>query len=218
MRQKRTIVRKMRTKRKRAIDWLLPKVRVRVLALLLPKPSERWHLRDLARATGLAVGTVRREVEGLVAAGIVQRIKDGNRTYFQAQTRSPLYPELLQLLLKTAGLADVLREALEPLGTKVRVAFVYGSLAKGDETAESDIDLMVLGNAKFAKVVEALGPVRERLGREINPTVYPVQEFRQKAAADHHFVTSVLRGEKLFVIGGADELERVAGQRLAEEA
>lgn len=206
----RTIVRIMRTANKNAIDWLLPQVRKKVLALLLAQPSKRWYLRDIERQTSLSIGTLHRELTGLAAAEIITKTKDGNRTYYQANAASPLFPELAGLLRKTAGLADVLSEALVPLATDVKIAFVYGSFAANKARAASDVDLMVIGNCTFSQVVEALLVAHQQLNREINPTVYPVQEFQQKVAAGHHFLKTVLAENKIFIIGNEHELAGLA--------
>jgi predicted nucleotidyltransferase len=203
---------------KTAIDWLFPPVRKRVLALLLGRPHARWHLRDVGRQTGLALGTVRRELAGLVQAEIITAARDGNRTYYQANRASPLFPELAGLMQKTAGLADCLREALSPLAGKIKVAFLHGSQASGAAAAASDVDVLVVGKATFGEVVSALSPHQERLGREINPTVYPKEEFRRKVAAGHHFLLTVLEEPKVFLVGDEDDLTEVAGRRSAETA
>jgi predicted nucleotidyltransferase len=200
----------MRTANKNAIDWLLPQVRKKVLALLLAQPSKRWYLRDIERQTSLSIGTLHRELTGLAAAEIITKTKDGNRTYYQANAASPLFPELAGLLRKTAGLADVLSEALVPLATDVKIAFVYGSFAANKARAASDVDLMVIGNCTFSQVVEALLVAHQQLNREINPTVYPVQEFQQKVAAGHHFLKTVLAENKIFIIGNEHELAGLA--------
>jgi predicted nucleotidyltransferase len=218
VRHKRTIVRIMRTSRRQAQDWLFPRVRRAVLTLLMMDPDKRWHLRDVARRADCAVGTVRRELKGLVACGIVVESRDGNRTYYQANPQCPVYPELAGLIRKTSGLADVLRAALAGLGTRIRVAFVYGSEARREAGPSSDVDLMVIGNVGFADVVSALAEAQDTLGKEINPTVYSPEEFSRKAAAGHHFVRSVLKERKIFLIGDADELGRLARERLAVRA
>lgn len=210
VRLERTIVRIMRTRKKNPIDWLFPLARKKVLTLLLTDPAKRWYLRDIERRTGLAIGTVRRELTGLADAEIITKIKDGNRTYYQANTDCPFLPELSGLLRKTAGLADVLSEALSSLSKKIKVAFVYGSFATNSAKADSDVDLMVIGKCTFGEVVEALMPGQEKLGREINPTVYPVDEFQKKIAAEHHFLKTVLTEKKIFLIGDEDELARLA--------
>jgi len=206
----RTIVRIVGTKKKNPIDWLFPVVRKKVLALLLADPAQRWYLRDIERRTGLAIGTVRRELIGLANAEIITKSKDGNRTYYRANTNCPFLPELSGLLRKTAGLADVLSEALEPLAKKIEVAFIYGSMATGSAKSQSDIDLIVIGECSFGEVVEALMPGQEKLGREVNPSVYPIEEFQKKIEAEHHFLKTVLRESKVFLIGDEDELARLA--------
>ena len=200
----------MRTIRKNPIDWLFPEVRKKVLALLLGRASERWYLRDIERRTGLAIGTVRRELTGLVNAEIITKSKDGNRTYYQANTDCPFFDELSGLLCKTAGLVDVLRQALKPLSRKMKVAFVYGSFAANSAKASSDVDLMVIGSCSFAEVVGAISKAQDKLGREVNPSVYPADEFKKKAAAGHHFLKTVLAGPKIFLTGDEDELEEPA--------
>ncbi|HUT60182.1 MAG TPA: hypothetical protein VNA25_20235 [Phycisphaerae bacterium] len=201
---------------KTAIDWLFPPVRKRVLALLLGRPDARWHLRDVGRQTSLALGTVRRELAGLVQAEVITATKDGNRIYYQANRASPLFPELAGLLRKTAGLADVLREALSPLAGRITVAFLHGSQVGDRAAAASDVDVMVVGEVTFGEVVSAFSPHQDRLGREINPTVYPKGEFRRKIAAGHHFLLTVLESPKVFLLGDEHDLAEVAGRRSAE--
>ena len=200
----------MRTKKKNPIDWLFPEVRKKVLALLLADPAQRWYLRDIERRTGLAIGTVHRELTGLANTEIITKSKDGNRTYYQANTGCPFFPELRGLIIKTAGLADVLANALRPLSKKIKVAFVYGSIAEGSAKAASDVDLIVIGSSSFGQVVDAIGDAQEKLGREVNPTVYPVKEWKEKLAGKHHFVTSVSKSTKIFIIGTEDDLARIA--------
>lgn len=200
----------MRTSRTQPIDWLFPRVRKRVLTLLLMSADKSWHLREIVRRTGYAIGTVRRELKGLAACGIVLERRDGNRVLFQANRQCPIYPDLLGLVRKTCGLADVLREALAPLGGQVVVAFVHGSMARNEAQAGSDVDLIVIGLVKFGDIVSKLASAQETLGREVNPTVYSPSEFRLKVDAGHHFLTSVLAEPKIFLIGDPHELERLA--------
>ncbi len=178
-------------------------------------PDKRWHLRDVARRADCAVGTVRRELKGLVDCGIVVESRDGNRTYYQANSQCPVYAELASLVRKTSGLADVLRAAMAGLGEHVKVAFVYGSEARHEAGPKSDVDLMVIGDVGFAEVVSALAKAQDTLGREINPTVYSPEEFARKASSGHHFVRSVLKERKIFLIGNADDLGKLATERLA---
>lgn len=189
---------------------LFGKTRRAILSLVFARPGEAFYLRQLMRAAGIGRGTVQREVEVLTRAGILRRIVRGRQVYYEANPECPVFPELRGLVVKTAGVADVLKGALAPLAERLRVAFVYGSVAHGAERSGSDIDLMVIGDPAFGEVVVALAPAQEILGREVNPTVYPPDEFRAKRAARHHFVSTVLKGKKIFVIGDERELARLA--------
>ena len=192
------------------IGSLLPKTRLRLLALLMPDPSQELYVREIIRLTGIGQGIVQRELASLTSAGILLRRAHGNRTYFRANPACPVYPELRGLMLKTAGLVDVLAEALKPLGPKVAVAFVYGSLARGEANADSDIDVAVIGSASFRDVAGRLTETQSTLGREINPTVLSAAELRRRVKEKEHFVTQLLLRPKLFVVGGEDELRTMA--------
>jgi predicted nucleotidyltransferase len=189
-----------------------------VLARLLLHPEESLHVRELARALGKPPGTLLRELNALAAAGVLTRRRVGNQVHFQADPASPIYEELRGILKKTVGVADVLREALAPLGGKVRAAFVYGSVARGDERAHSDLDVMVVGEASFGDVVAALAPAQESLRREVNPNVYPALEFRKKLATGDPFLKRVLAERKIFIVGGEDDLGKPAAHRPAQGA
>src|SRR5688572_28992065 len=189
-----------------------------VLALLLLRPEASLHVREIARATGKAPGTLLRELNALAEAGVLARRRVGNQVHFQANAACPIFEDLRNILKKTVGVADVLREALAPLAGKIRAAFVYGSIARGDERAGSDIDLMVVGEVGFADVVAALAPAQELLRREVNPNVYPALEFRRKLAAGEPFLKRVLADRKIFIIGGEDELGKPGAQRKAQGA
>jgi predicted nucleotidyltransferase len=189
-----------------------------VLAWLLGHADEAYYLRQIARHTGTSVGAVQRELEQLTAAGLLLRTVDGRQVYFRANRNAPVFPELQGLFAKTAGLVDVLREGLAPLSERILTAFVFGSAARGELGAQSDIDLMVVGNAAFQDVVHALAEAQDRLGRDVNPTVYPPTEFRAKLGGEHHFLMNVLRAPRLFVVGGEHELGGLGAKRLADEA
>ena len=187
-----------------------------VLALLLLHPDTSLHVREIARVTGKAPGTLLRELNRLADAGVLIRKPVGNQVHFQADTGCAIYEDLRNLLKKTVGIIDVLREALAPLADKIHVAFVYGSVARGDERAGSDLDFMIIGEAKFADVVEALGHAQEVLRREINPALFPAREFRRKVAAGEPFLERVLAHKKMFVMGGDDDLGKLVAHRKAE--
>lgn len=192
-------------------DALFGKVRRGVLALLLGHPEESYHYREVTRLLGLGHGAVSRELRNLTEAGILLRERRGRQVYYRANPHSPIYPELRGLVLKTVGLADVLRAALAPLEPRIELAFVYGSMARGESAATSDVDVMVVGDVSLSEVVAALGGAQNALGREVNPSVYPPEEFRTRATEGQHFVATVLREPKIMLIGGQDDLARLAG-------
>jgi predicted nucleotidyltransferase len=189
-----------------------------VLGLLFGHTDRTFYLRQIVRQTGSAQGAVQKELDTLTRAGLLRRTTQGRQVHFQANRDAPVFPELQALLLKTAGAVEVLREALAPLENQVRVAFIFGSAARGELRSGSDIDLFVVGDAPFEAVARALVRPQERLGRDVNPTVYPLAELRTKAHEGHHFVTTVLREPCLDVIGGSSELEGLGTEPLADGA
>ena len=196
---------------------LFGRTRQQVLSWLYGHADERYYLRQIVRQTGSAHGAVQRELQLLVDAGLIGRTAEGSHVYFQANKASPIFVELQAILRKTSGLVDVIREALALLSDRVTAAFVYGSAARGEMRADSDVDVLVVGDASFSDVASALGDAQIRLGRDVNPTVYPPAEFRAKLRARHHFLTTVLKEPRLFVLGGPDELGRLGAERLAPE-
>jgi len=195
----------------RSLDALLPRTRQGILAATLVQPRKAWYASELARRLGVPSSSLQRELQSLTEAGILQTHRQGRMAYYQANVDSPLFSDLRGLLLKTAGLADVLRDALKPLASKLRIAFVYGSIATGAEQDDSDIDLMLVGSVSPMELALPLRKARELLGRTINPTVYTPAEFEKKRKAKDHFLTRVLDTPKLFVIGNQDELGKIAG-------
>lgn len=197
---------------------LFGQARRRVLALLYGRPDEAFYLREIERATGAGLGPVQRELARLVEAGLVRRVARGKQVYFSAEPESPVFDELRSLVAKTMGVADVLRSALAESARegRIAVAFVYGSVAAGRQRAGSDVDLFVVGTVTLTELAPVLGPVEDRLGREINPTIYPPEELAAKLRDGRHFVTQVLAGPKLFLVGSLRELEDLVGQRLAD--
>lgn len=195
---------------------LFGSTRREVLGLLLGRPGERFYFREVLRASGGGSGAVQRELKNLVGAGLVVREKRGNQVYFSANREAPIFPELQSIFTKTAGAVEVLRTTLRPLIAegRIQVALVYGSVAAGKQTAESDIDLLVVGEAGLSDVVPAVRVAEARLGREINPTVYPAREFRSKLRHGAAFLKRVLNGPKLFVTGDEHDLGQLAGESL----
>jgi predicted nucleotidyltransferase len=194
---------------------LFGKTRQAVLALLYGHPDEPFYLRQVARLTRAGHGAVQRELSSLVEAGIIQRSARGRQIYYAADRECPIFSELQQLIIKTAGVADVLRSALASLENRIDLAFIYGSFARGDYRRSSDVDLMVVGEVTSREIVSAVQSAQKQLQREINPTVYSLAEFSKKVKAGHHFLGRVLEESKIFVLGDERELAAVAGQRLA---
>lgn len=188
------------------LDALFPKTRQAVLAAVYMDPTREWYLSDLARHLKVQPSSLQRELANLVTAGILRRREDGNRAYYSAETESPIFGDLHGLLLRTAGLRDVLTETLEPFRDRITVAFVYGSLARREEQPRSDIDLMVIGRVGLAELAPALKDAEDMLLRPVNPSIYSQEEIAEKLAAGHHFLETVMSKEKLFVIGGKDDL------------
>jgi predicted nucleotidyltransferase len=196
-------------------ETLLGKTRRSILSILYGHADETFYLRQLVRVAGGGTGAVQRELKALTDAGIILRLVKGRQVYYQANARCAVYPELKSLVMKTAGMGDALKIALVPLAERIQLAFIYGSVAHGGESRDSDVDLFVVGDVTLAELVEALGPVQLTLNREINPTVYPVDEFRARQEAGHHFIKTVLEGSKVFLIGEENDLAKLAQQRLA---
>lgn len=167
------------------------------------------HLREIARLSGLAIGTIQREVANLREAGMLIERRDGNRLYFAANRDHPIFPELQRIALKTTGLVEQLSTALDGV-EGIRLAFVFGSFAKGGETADSDVDLFIIGDTGLRQIVPRLKTVAETMNREINPNVYKAETFTQKWKAGDAFITQVAEGEKLWIIGSENELAALA--------
>jgi len=195
----------------RPLDALLPKTRQGILAATLVQPEKAWYVSELARRMGVPSSSLQRELHDLAEAGILKTHRQGRMAYYQANADSPLFSDLRGLMLKTAGLVDVLADAFKPLAAKLRVVLVYGSVASGKEQSDSDIDLMVIGSLSPAELALPLRQARQLLGREINPTVYTPAEFNKKRAAKDHFLTRVLDKPKLFVLGNKNELGEASG-------
>lgn len=201
----------MRTGQKTLGNLLFGQTRGGVLALLYGSPDQSFFVRQIARQTGISsVGAVQRELETMAAVGLINRSTLGNQVFYQANREHPAYEELRSLIAKTVGVFHLLGSALAPLENRISLAFVYGSMARGEETAGSDVDLMVIGDVTLEEVLACLTPAERSIGRPINPTVYSLDEFKSKLHAGNHFISSVARGRNVFLIGNEDELRKVA--------
>ncbi len=168
---------------------------------------------ELARHLETTPSSLQRELESLVAAGLLLRRQDGRRTYFKANPDSPLFADLRALLDKTSGLVPALKSALAGFDDRINLAFLYGSVARGEEHSASDVDLMVIGTLKQIDLLPALRKLEARFRREVNVTLYSPEEFRQKRAAGDHFLHSVLKGKTISLKGTLDELEEAASRQ-----
>ncbi len=189
---------------------LLGQTRLAILSLLLTQPERKLYLRQIIRLLSAGQGAVQRELARLVRAGILVKTREGNLAYFQANRATPVFEELRALVQKTAGVAGLIQTALLPLGDSIDRAFLYGSVARGDERSESDIDLMVIGDVSFFDVVSTVSPLQETLGREINPTVFTAAEYAKRLADKEHFLTRVEEDPKIELIGEEDDSRSVA--------
>lgn len=194
---------------------LFGKARRALLSLFYGNPDEAFFLRQVVRLSGCGMGVVQRELDQLVRTGILRRTEKNNHVFFQANRACPIFEELRSLVRKTAGAVDVLRNALGPLRARILLAWIYGSVARGEEKSESDVDLIVVGDLSFREVLAALSGTESSLGREVNPTVLSPEEFHRRLAEKNHFLTSLLKNQKLFLIGDSDELKRLEESRMA---
>jgi len=186
-------------------EILSSRVRAEIFRLLFGLNEKELHLREMERQTALSLGTVRQDLQKLVKLDLVKTRRDGNRLYFRANAEHPLYPEIRHLVLKTAGLVEIFKSALDREG--IEVAFIFGSLASSKERAESDVDLMVIGAIGLRTLSSRLSGVSEQIGREINPHTLTVSGFHRRKHEGNHFLTNVLESPKLFIIGNENDLE-----------
>ncbi len=183
-------------------DALFTKTQQKVLGLLFGNTKESFYLNEIVRLAGVGKGTIRRELESMRAAGLITVNRVGNQNHYKANKASPIYGELAGIVRKTFGIAHELGKALSPIASSIQFAFVYGSLATGNETSQSDIDLMIIGNdISYTDVMELLIPVEKTLSRPVNPTIYSTQEFNKKLAAKNSFLSRVMKQEKITIMG-----------------
>ncbi|MCL5942131.1 MAG: nucleotidyltransferase domain-containing protein [Actinobacteria bacterium] len=189
-------------------DALFTRVQQRVLGLLFAQPDRSFLATELIRLAAVGTGAVHRELARLAGSGLVTVTPVGRQRHYQANRASPVFTELHGLVLKTVGLAEPLRQALAPLAERIVAAFVYGSVAKGADTAGSDIDLMILSNElSYAELFAALEGAEERIGRRVNPSLLTGEEWRKKRAEKSHFVSKISVQPKIFILGSESDLE-----------
>jgi predicted nucleotidyltransferase len=194
------------------LETLFPKTRQGILAATLTQPDKWWFLSELAGFLGTTPSSLQRELSALADTGILEQRREGTRVYFRAQKRSPIYRELRGIIEKTAGIIPIIQTVLVPFGGKIRCAFVYGSVARAEEHAASDIDLMVIGQVGLSDLTPALRKAEHALGRDLNVTTYSVDEFHGKFQKNDHFLIAVLERPRQFVKGTQRELDAIISQ------
>ena len=192
------------------------KLRAKVLGWLFTHPDERYFVRQLTTLVKEDSTNVSRELARLEKTGILISTTEGKQKYYQANRQSPLFNELHGLILKTAGAADIIKKALEPRIADIKLAFIFGSLAKRAENRFSDIDLLVVGDITFGEVVDLIATAEGTLNRELNPVVYTLAEFNKRLSENHYFISDVLSGDKIFIVGDENELKALVGKGLAK--
>lgn len=194
------------------VNSLFPPVRQEILAATYGQPERWWFLSELASFVGKTPSSLQRELKALSASGILRTKRDGNRLYFQAETNSPIFEPLRELVEQTLGVKDGLKEAIQPLINKINLAFIYGSVPRNEDKVLSDVDLIVVGRIGLSDLSKVLRPLETRFGREFNATCYSSEEFEKKILGGNHFLNSILKKEKTFLIGDANGLDRLAGK------
>jgi predicted transcriptional regulator len=206
----------MSTKTPALSNLLFGQIRGRILALLYGWHDKAFYVRQIARHVHTSAGSVRRELEKLAAVGLIIRTSIGNQVFYQANQANPVFAEMRALVNKTVGIFNVLCSSLEKVSEQIIIAFVYGSVARQEETAASDVDLLIVGPVVLNDILTCLPPAETALGRTVNPTVYSVVEFTQKLKEGNHFLNAVVKGTKVFLIGNEDDLRKMAGVRMVE--
>lgn len=189
---------------------LSSKIRADIFRLLFGLNNNDLHMRDIERRSGFAIGTIQAELRNLVGLDLVIKRRDGNRAYFRANTDHPLYPDIRNIVLKTGGLVDVLKNAIGE-DPSILSVFIYGSIATGAEKASSDLDLMVIGRIGLRKLSKLLSNISGIVGREINPQILEPEILQKRFRENDHFIVQVMQAPKLFVIGNEHELKNLAG-------
>jgi predicted nucleotidyltransferase len=197
-------------------DLLFGQTRGRILALLYGAPDEGFYVRQIAREIATSAGSVQRELALLSGAGLIERSVLGAQVFYRANREHPAFPELRALLAKTAGVFQLLKMAISRLSARIDYAFVYGSVARGEEKAASDIDLMVIGTVSLDEVLDAVNPLEKRLRRPVNPTIYSFKEFKKRFHSGNHFLQALQKSKKVFLIGDEDEFREAISNRLVQ--
>jgi predicted nucleotidyltransferase len=196
--------------RKTIIDTLFSKTKQNILSTVIINPDKWWYLSDLAKKINTSPSSLQRDLLNMTSTGILEKRQEGNRIYYKANKECPVFDELQGIIIKTVGIRDKLISALKPLSKKIKVAFIFGSIARREEMSKSDVDIMIIGDTTISEVVKRLRPVEKIIDREINPTVYQINEFKKKLKDKSNFLMEVMEGEKVFIFGNENKLAEIS--------
>ena len=205
-------------KRIKVIDSLMPETRSRILAILFGQPREWRYLRELAAELELSPSTIQNDIHKFIASGILEQESRGNRSYIRPNISCNIYPELLSIMQKTSGLVDIVRDTLMPFRKQIDLAFIFGSIARKEETNDSDVDLMLIGEITLGTLALPLRDLERTLHRPINPIVLSKAEAQKSISEPSHFFETVFAGEKLWLMENDYELASIFNQRSAQTA
>ena len=200
---------------KQPIELMFGAYRRQLLATLLLRPDEKYHLRELSRMTGIPAGSIHRELKILAESGLLLREHSGNQVFYQANPACSIFSELSAIFRKTTGLATLLADAMQGLDANIKLAFIFGSMASGRQNASSDVDVLVLGDLDLIEVVKALAPVQATLRREFNPVVMTVDKFLAQLDKHERFAMRLIDEPKIYVKGNEREFAKLAKNRSA---
>ena len=191
-------------------DALFTKTQQKILCLLFQKPDTTFYLNEIVLLAGIGKGTIKRELDKMTAANLLTIKHIGNQKHYQANSSAPVYSELIAITRKTFGIANIIRQSLEPIRESINFAFIYGSIAKATDTARSDTDLMIIGNdLAYADIMNLLIPAETELQRAINPSIYLLSDFNDKLQQGNRFLTRILQQEKIVIMGKENVIRKI---------
>jgi predicted nucleotidyltransferase len=189
---------------------LFSKTQRQVLSLLFNNPDKSFYTKEIVRYAGVGTGSVQRELEKFSNTGLLTIKKIGNQKHYMANRKSPIFEELRGIVQKTFGLADILRKTLNQFKDSVELSFIYGSVAKGTDKANSDVDVMIISDQlSYSELLASVAPVEANIGRPVNPTIYTTKEFRDKIKSDNSFITRIIAQQKIYLIGSEDDIPTI---------
>ena len=191
-------------------------VRIKLLNHFLMQQDQEFYLRELSNHFSISPRSVSMELTNLESIGLISKRISGNQHYYSSNIQHPLFHDLKNIFTKTIGLKNIIADSLEPFKSEIKFSFIYGSIAKGNYTSSSDVDLLIIGNVSSRKISSVLLSAGSKLNREINFSVFSLKEIKKRIKDNDHFITSIFKEPKIFVIGDSDEFDRMGKEWLAE--